>query len=99
MSGSKGRWGQLTDAHFEMIDMVVGHVSETGEIPNMAEMAARLGVTRQGVLRKMEGAAAFGIMPPRPRYAIRWFELTPMGEKLYAQRRRQKGLQEAHRGS
>lgn len=86
MPKHQAQWGELTDADFALIKMVVDHVVEFGEIPNMASMAQLLGCTRQGVLRKMEGAAKRGLLRERPRYATRWFELTPLGEDRYRER-------------
>lgn len=86
MPGSAEVGGELNDADFGLIDVVVKHVLEFGVIPSTIAMAQLLSCTRQGVLRKMEGAARRGVLQPRPRYATNWFELTPLGERLYRQR-------------
>lgn len=96
MPGRAGRrpeltpFGAINKNDVELIDMVVQFVVETDEIPNMESMGVALGITRQGVLRRMSSAAKRGIMPKRPRYATRWFELTPLGEELYAAHRKDK---------
>lgn len=89
MPGSQAVWGELTDSDFELIDVVVKHVLEFGEIPGMGSIAVMLKCTRQGVGKKMLSAEKRGIMRPRPRYATNWFELTPLGEDLYKDRLKQ----------
>lgn len=81
--------GELRDDHFALIDCVVRHVVEFGSIPPLVYIAASLGISRQGVNRRLDGMAKAGIIPPRPRYAVRWFDLTPLGEELYAGRVRE----------
>lgn len=86
MPTSKGEWGKLTDADYHLIDVVIKHVAEFGIIPNMDYIAMALKCTRQGVNKKMISAHRRGILRERPRYATRWFELTPLGEDLYLKR-------------
>lgn len=83
MSGRTPGWGELTAKDRQLIEMVVQYVLNHEKIPRMDAMGAMLGISRQAVLSRMASAAKRGIMPPRPRYATRWFELTPLGEKLY----------------
>lgn len=85
--GTPSPWGTLTDKDYELIDLVVEAVLRDGMIPNMNTMAANLGISRQAVLQRMSSAAQRGIMEKRPRYAVRWLELTELGEQLYVERR------------
>lgn len=88
MPGSQEPSSDLREDHFQLIHYVVQAVVSTGEIPTTKDMADALGLTRQGVLRRMESAARAGLIPPRPRYATRWFALTKEGELAYAGRLR-----------
>lgn len=80
-------WGKLTDLDYRLIDVVVGHVQQFGEIPTTGSIAEMMGLTRQRIVVIMDNAAERGILRRRPKYAIRWFELTPLGEDLYRERR------------
>lgn len=87
MPGRKTEWGKLTDKDFDLIDVVVNHVTEFGSIPGMEYIANALGISRQAVLLRMKFAHKRGILRERPRYATHWLELTPLGEDLYRKRR------------
>lgn len=83
MPGSPRVYGELTQRQFDLIDYVLAYVVEHDRIPPMKDMALATGVTRQGVLGLMTSLHRQGVMPERPRYAIRWFDLTDEGADVY----------------